>query len=123
MILGRVVGNVWASEKDPRLERCKLLIVRPYGSYELGPAAEQVVCVDTLGAGVGEDVVVCLGWPARDHLGGHNLPVEAAVMAIVDRCQLSREAAAERQLGFRGGAPTTLEIVEDSEDGDEETTR
>ncbi len=94
MILGRVVGSVWASEKDPRLARHKLLIVRPHGSYELSPA-EQVVCVDTLGAGVGEDVVVCLGWPARDHLGGHNLPVEAAVMAIVDRCDWDDELGRE----------------------------
>ena len=113
MILGKVVGHVWASRKDPRLERRKLLVVRPYGSYE-GPAGEQVVAVDTLGAGIGDDVVVCLGWPARAHLAGVNLPVDAAIMAIVDRCSFREPGTDERPLAFRGGAPNTLEWTEET---------
>jgi ethanolamine utilization protein EutN len=93
MILGRVVGNVWATRKDARLSHTKLLLVRAYGAYRPSHSTEQIVAVDsTLDAGVGDDVVVCFGSPARWHLGGVNYPVDAAVMAVVDRCNFSREA-------------------------------
>ncbi len=92
MILGRVVGNVWATRKHGRLGRHKLLIVRPYGYYNPTHQAEQLVAVDTLDAGVGDDVVVCLGAPARWSLGDVNLPVDASVLGIVDGCELAREA-------------------------------
>jgi ethanolamine utilization protein EutN len=108
MILGKVVGSVWCTRKDARLERYKLLLIRPYFYYHPAHEIEQVVAVDTLGAGVGEDVVVCLGTPARWSLGGENLPVDAAVMGIVDRCQFQRRAFSvetKRPLRFLGERP------------------
>ena len=93
MILGRVVGSVWATRKHERLSRYKLLIIRPYGYYNPSLDAQQVIAVDTLDAGVGDDVVVCIGTPARESLGDENLPVDAVVMAIVDQCQLMRDGA------------------------------
>lgn len=98
MILGRVVGQVWATRKHAKLERCKLLLVRPYFWYNPAHEVGHVVAVDDLGAGPGEDVLVCLGLPARLRLGDVNAPVEAAVMAIVDRVSLSREAVGARKL-------------------------
>ncbi len=106
MILGRVVGTVWATRKDPRISHHKLLLVRAYGAYRPGHSTAQLVAVDRVHAGVGDDVVVCLGSPARWHLGGVNLPVDAAVMGIVDSCTFSREAfseAARRPAAFAGG--------------------
>ena len=50
MILGRVVGTVVATKKDPRLEGHKLLIIKPVtpdGKDEAG----YVIAVDTVGAG------------------------------------------------------------------------
>jgi ethanolamine utilization protein EutN len=97
MILGRVVGEVWATRKDARLERSKLLIVKPHGWYEPRWATEHLVAIDDVHAGVGDDVVVCLGQPARWSRGEENVPVDAAVMAIVDRVELDAGAAqAER---------------------------
>jgi len=98
VILGRVVGSLWCTRKHAGLGTYKLLLVRPYFYYDPSHETEQVVAVDTVGAGVGEDVVVCLGAPARWSLGDANLPVDAAVLGIVDRCQLQRVA-------FEGGAP------------------
>src|SRR5206468_2090578 len=92
VILGRVVGLVWATRKDARVSRSKLLVVEPYGWYDPPAPLGHLVAVDTLDAGVGDDVVVCLGAPARWQLGGVNLPVEAAVMAIVDHCEVVRGA-------------------------------
>lgn len=121
MILGRVVGTVWATRKDRRLSRSKLLLVRPYFYYNPSHEAEQLVAVDCVDAGVGDDVVVCIGAPARWSLGGVNYPVDAAVLGVVDRCQLSREAfghrrhgdtAAARPLSFIGGEqPRRLEWI------------
>ncbi len=107
MILGRVVGTVWATRKDARISHQKLLLVRAYGAYRPSHSTEQIVAVDSgLDAGIGDDVVVCFGSPARWHLGGANYPVDAAVMAVVDRCTFSREAfdqEARRPVAFAGG--------------------
>ncbi|MCA9668760.1 MAG: EutN/CcmL family microcompartment protein [Myxococcales bacterium] len=88
MILGRVVGSLWATRKPESLAQRKLLLVRPHASYRLSSGLDQIVAVDTLDAGVGDDVVVCIGSPARWSLGSGNLPLDAAVMAIVDRVEL-----------------------------------
>src|SRR5262249_13645930 len=100
MILGRVVGYVWASRKDPRLGQGKLLIVERSAWYAPPGELGHLVAVDTLDAGVGDDVVVCLGAPARWHMGSVNLPIEAAVMAVVDRCEIA-EAELTHKRPFR----------------------
>jgi ethanolamine utilization protein EutN len=105
MFLGRVVGTVWSSVKWPELEGLKLLLVRPYSLTDLGgappakaPDHEGVVCADTLGAGVGEDVVIAYGHAARIGVSEAlpdgakpPFPIDAAVVAIVDRWAVSRE--------------------------------
>ena len=98
MILGRVVGEVWATRKDARIERAKLLVVRPHGWYEPPRATEHQDAVDDEHAGEG-DVVVCLGQPARWSRGEENVPVDAAIMAVVDRVDLDAEAAQASHAG------------------------
>lgn len=104
MILGRVVGEVWATRRHARLDGRKLLIVQPHWWYSPAFEVAHLVAVDTLGAGVGEDVVVCMGEPARralaepaedpgwdaqtGYIGAVRTPVDATVMAIVDQVQL-----------------------------------
>lgn len=105
MILGRVLGEVWASRRDAGLSGRKLLLIQPHFWYEPPFPVQHLVAVDRVGAGPGEDVVVCLGEPARQSLiddagtptapagapgyaGAAWLPVDAAVMAIVDRIDL-----------------------------------
>ncbi len=88
MILGRVIGEVWAARRDTRLAGKKLLVVRPHGMLEPAFASRHLVAVDDLDAGVGDDVVVCLGAPARRSAGGNDTPVDAAVLGVVDRVDL-----------------------------------
>ena len=84
MILGRVIGTLWATRKEPKLEGMKLQIVRPVDlSYQDKPGF--VVAVDAVGAGVGEIVLVCQGSSARQTELTHNKPVDATIMAIVDK--------------------------------------
>ena len=89
MILGRIVGTVVATRKDPRLEGQKLLIVRtvsPEGHDEAG----YVVAVDTVGAGNRERVLLVSGSSARLAEGCKDKPVDQAIIAIVDAVDLDR---------------------------------
>lgn len=106
MFLAKVIGTVWSSVKWPELGGMKLLLVRPYSLADLGgtpgakaPTHEGVVCADVLGAGVGEDVVIAYGHAARVAIsellpdgGKPSMPIDAAVVAIVDRFAVSDES-------------------------------
>ncbi len=93
MILGRVVGTVWATRKHPRLTGYKLLIVRPCCWYEPSHRVGHLVAIDVdIDAGIGDDVVVCMGEPPRWKSEGRPMPVDAAIMAVVDRCEIDRGA-------------------------------
>jgi len=87
MLLGRVVGTLWSTRRSARVGAFKLAIVEPHASYELPGRIDHVVCIDTIGACAGEDVVVCFGQPSRAAAGDQRTPIDAAVMAIVDRCE------------------------------------
>ena len=89
MILGRVVGTIVATRKDPRLEGQKLLIVRPVtpeGAEESG----YLVAVDTVQAGSKELVLVVSGSSARMAEGCKDKPVDAAIVGIVHAVSLDK---------------------------------
>jgi ethanolamine utilization protein EutN len=114
MIVGRVVGEVWATRKHAKLVGYKLLVVRPAWWYEPAHRVGHLVAIDTdVDAGVGDDVVICLGEPARWKSGGVAMPVDAAVMAVVSRCEIDRAAFAGPRGLTRAGAPRSL-IVGDA---------
>ncbi|MFN0058787.1 MAG: EutN/CcmL family microcompartment protein [Planctomycetota bacterium] len=87
MIYGRVVGTVWATRKEPRLEGATFLIVE---RLELSgaPTGQHVVAVDSVSAGVGEIVLVAQGSSARQTAATRDRPVDAVIMAIVDNLEL-----------------------------------
>jgi microcompartment protein CcmK/EutM len=83
MTLGRVVGTIVATRKDPRLEGQKLLIVRhvsPEGKDESG----YVIAIDTVQAGSSELVLLVSGSSARMAEGCKDKPVDASIVGIVD---------------------------------------
>ncbi|HLB58651.1 MAG TPA: EutN/CcmL family microcompartment protein [Bdellovibrionota bacterium] len=90
MQLGRVVGTVVASQKDPQLEGLKFHIVE---STDLAGASQgkQVVAVDSVGAGTGELVLFASGSSARQTEATNNRPVDAVIMAIVDSIEVGGE--------------------------------
>ena len=83
MVLGRVIGTVWATRKDEELVGMKLQIVR-HLDLEYRPKESFVVAVDTVQAGVGDVVLVCTGSSARQTALTRNKPVDAVIMAVVD---------------------------------------
>lgn len=87
MILARVVGTVVATRKDPRLEGKKLLIIKPM-SPEGKDEAGYIVAVDTVSAGVRERVISVSGSSARMAEGCKDVPVDNAIIGIVDDVSL-----------------------------------
>ncbi len=83
MILARIVGTVVATRKDPRLEGSKLLVARPMDPRGK-PEGSYLVAVDTVDAGVGETVLIVSGSSARMAAGLKDMPVDAAVVGIID---------------------------------------
>ncbi len=84
MILGKVIGSVWATKKDPGLEGMKFLIIG-YLDEDENFTGDYDVAVDSVGAGYGEQVLIAKGSSARQTKLTHNRPVDSVVMAIVDR--------------------------------------
>jgi len=87
MMVGTVVGSVWATKKDPTLEGLRFLVVRPFTLED--ETAETIVAVDPLGAGIGERVLVVFGRAARHMIGrGQDVGFQTAVSAIIDKMEL-----------------------------------
>jgi len=94
MFLGKVVGTVWSTKKTPDLEGVKFLIVHPY-DLDKEPTTNIVVVADRLGAGVGEMVMCAFGKAARSAIGDQEMSIEAAVVGIVDRVDISETVSQE----------------------------
>lgn len=87
MILGRVIGTVWATRKDENLVGAKFLIVRQI-NLDYSETKNFVIAVDSVGAGVGEIVLVATGSSARQTTFTKNKPIDAVIMAIVDKLDI-----------------------------------
>ena len=88
MLLGRVVGTVVATRKDPRLEGKKLLVVRiidPEGRDQGGYA----IAVDTVSAGFEEKVLLVSGSSARMAGECKDCPVDTAIIGIIDSVEMN----------------------------------
>ena len=90
MQLGRVVGTVVATRKEPELEGLRFLVVDEV-DVDLGLTGKRVVAADAVGAGVGELVLYAAGSSARQTRFTHERPVDATIMAIVDVMEVGGE--------------------------------
>lgn len=84
MIIAKVVGNLWATKKDDRLNGMKFFVVRP----AKGSKMESFVAVDAAGAGIGDDVLVSQGSSARTVFESGNVPVDAVIVGIIDSVEV-----------------------------------
>ncbi|MCC8045665.1 MAG: EutN/CcmL family microcompartment protein [Clostridiales bacterium] len=84
MIACKVVGSIVSTRKINQLTGSKFMVVEPVQNTRAGFAQEQMVAVDTIGAGIGEYVLVTLGSAARIGCGVENAPVDAAIVGIID---------------------------------------
>ena len=83
MQLARVIGDVVLSVKDENLAGIKLLLLQPL-TTDRQPAGRPLVAVDSVGAGVGEEVFFVRGKEASFPFFPAEPPVDAGIVGIVD---------------------------------------
>jgi len=79
MILGTVIGTVVSTRKMKKLVGYKLLMVEPY----FGDHSRVLVAGDTIGAGIGELVLVTTD-ETTQHAIDRDAPIDAFIVGIVD---------------------------------------
>ncbi len=109
MFLAKVIGSVVSTKKDPAMTGRKLLLLRPLLVDEANPGElrsgqNTIVAVDALGAGRDEYVLFCQGSSARQAQGLKTLPVDAAVIGIVDRVEVLGQTSYSAQGDGNGKA-------------------
>jgi ethanolamine utilization protein EutN len=90
VFLAKVIGNVVATQKDPKFQGMKLLYIQPYINKKtsLVPSGSSVVAVDSVGAGAGECVMFTQGSSARLTLITRDAPVDCVIVGIVDSIEV-----------------------------------
>ncbi|MGB3564932.1 MAG: EutN/CcmL family microcompartment protein [Thermoanaerobaculia bacterium] len=92
MLLGRVVGSLVASRKEPLMEGFKFLVLRQVG-VDGKETGGYVVAVDAVGAGPEEVVLYATGSAARQTVATRDRPCDAVIMAIVDTWEVEGKEA------------------------------
>ena len=87
MQLARVIGDVVVTRKDEKLDGIKLLLLQPLTPTR-EPAGRPLVAVDSVGAGVGEEVFFVRGKEASFPFHPAAPPVDAGIVGIVDHWDL-----------------------------------
>ncbi|OQY11288.1 MAG: ethanolamine utilization protein EutN [Desulfobacteraceae bacterium 4572_19] len=90
MIVGKVIGNVWATRKEESLKGLKLMIVRQIDACT-GEEKESFIAADFIGAGIGDTVLVASGSSARMVLERRNAPIDATIIGIIDEMEVQKE--------------------------------
>ncbi len=102
MFVAKVTGSVVATQKVDSMVGQKLLVVEPYRIDEqdrsrLKSTGRTFVCVDTVGAGVGEYVLIVQGSSARLTPQTKPLPIDAAIIGIVDSVHVEQQCVYNRE--------------------------
>lgn len=91
MLLGRVIGCVWATQKDKNLSGQRLLLVQPL-TPELAATGKRILCTDCTGAGNGELVYWCRGKESSFPFLPAEVPTDSTIVGIVDSVHIHRGA-------------------------------
>ncbi len=89
MQLARVIGDVVMTRKDENLTGITLLIIQPL-TPQREPAGRAIVAVDSVGAGVGEEVFFVRGKEASFPFYPAEPPVDAGIVGIVDHWDVEK---------------------------------
>ena len=91
MRIAKVIGNIWSTRKEESLNGLKLLVVQPINIVDGTNDKVSMIAADTIGAGVGERVIIVGGSSARSAVGDMNIPVDATEVGIVDDQEIHPE--------------------------------
>jgi ethanolamine utilization protein EutN len=85
MLIGRVAGELVATHKHPSHTGRNLLLVQPL-NLDGSERGDAVVALDSIGAGVGDRVLLTMdGYSAMTSVGRPQSPIDAAVIGFIDR--------------------------------------
>lgn len=89
MRLGRVIGSIWATQKDPSLEARRMVLVQPLRA-DGSEAGRPTTALDTCDAGPGDTVLyVTSAEAALPFKATHDLTAsDATVVGVVDAVSL-----------------------------------
>jgi ethanolamine utilization protein EutN len=89
MIIGRVIGNVVATQKHISHEGNKILLVQPV-NLDGSDRGDAVIAMDAVDAGPGDRVLVVQeGWSAMTSVGRPQSPIDMAIVGVIDEIQLT----------------------------------
>lgn len=102
MFIAKVTGSIVATQKAASMVGHKLLVVEPYRIDEsdrthLKSTGRTFVAVDALGCGLGEYVLIVQGSSARLTPETKSLPVDAAIIGIVDTVHVDQACVYDRE--------------------------
>lgn len=102
MFLARVTGSVVSTQKVEVMTGQKLLVVEPLrvnekNQKDLQPTGRSFIVVDTVGAGEGEVVMCVQGSSARFTEQTKKLPIDAAIIGIVDKVHVGSRTIFDNQ--------------------------
>jgi len=95
MLLGRVVGTLVATRKEPSLEGLKFLVLRQLDIQGQATGGYRVAA-DAVGAGLGEVVLYATGSAARQTKRTHERPCDGVIMAIVDLLEVDGQVTYDK---------------------------
>lgn len=82
MIIAKIVGSAIATRKNEKLVGSKFLIVEPLAN--MSKEKTRFVAIDTVGAGIGDLVLITQGSGARIGTHVEHSPIDAAIVGIID---------------------------------------
>jgi ethanolamine utilization protein EutN len=89
MIIGKIIGNIWATKKDESLEGFKFFVVKQLGVPK--EESKSIVAVDGgVGAGIGDDVLITQGSSARMIYKGKEVPIDAVIVGVIDSLEIDK---------------------------------
>jgi ethanolamine utilization protein EutN len=96
MYLAKVRGTVVSTAKDERLNGFKLMVTQRVGA-DGGYVGQPEVSIDTVGAGVGEHVLLTKGSSARFGVKeGAASPIDSAIVGIVDTVDIEGKTIVDK---------------------------
>lgn len=83
MLLGKVIGTIWATRKYETLKSYKMQFVQPLNAM-MEKMGDPIIAVDTIGAGPGEIIFYATSSEAVIAMDVEMAPVDASIVGIVD---------------------------------------
>ncbi len=91
MLIGRIIGDVVATQKASSHEGRKILVVQPL-NLDGTDRGDPVLALDAVDAGIGDRVLVTTeGFSAMTSVGRPNSPIDMAVIGVIDSLDVAED--------------------------------